>query len=187
MTTRQDDIAAIVANTRRLLAHLRVDQRDGHNVYGRIRDAMNGWPRGTDSRGPANSIADPVANAATNHDRAGADLTRLDDHIKRAAQHLNAVIQIADTYRIRHAGDHDASKAGIADVGCESCARLPGAHGAPRWEPIYRATITLASGHKPGLCTFCHNHARRHGALPPLPLLDAHHRGEHKRVRKDAA
>lgn len=122
--------------------------------------------------------ADLTDTARTQHadgtDRAIADRAELDQIIRQLARHADRAIRIRNAYRPRPASPLDRARAdGDNRPGCASCARTHVAPGVRRW----------VETHRNGLCSFCYRWARKYGGLPPLPLLEKHHRGERVMVK----
>lgn len=120
-----------------------------------------------------NDLADSVERLR-HADRAVADrdeLDRIATDLERIGRRL---LRLGITWQPRESSPLDRARTeGDNTPGCTSCARTHQAKGVRRWVAVFRD----------GLCSWCYAYRRRYGGLPPLPLLEKHHRGERVMVK----
>ena len=173
--------------------------RNGQNLVERMRESYQGWPSSSgfdrqrgriidelDEGPPLHS--DPTGEAAVRADRARDDHRRLHKEAQKAANAVEAMLQIASRYTLRDANPVEREQTEADnEPGCDSCARIAGPRTPSWWNPVYSRT-TLTDGATVALCDWCYRGplgAKSTGKLPPLDALEDHRDG--KRVRKPAA
>lgn len=190
LNTSSADVATLAQTLHRLLEA--TDERDHLTIPQRLRASYNGWPAGSgegpgsvldDDGIPMPSIADPTGEAALRPDKARDAETAITKHLTAAKRALDQALAEAQRWTLRDATTWDAAHATDGDDGCESCARVRGPRTHRWWNPVYRTT-TMAGGSRVGLCYWCYEWVRRHGALPPKDILEAHRDG--KRIKQTA-
>lgn len=171
----------------------------------RIRDAFNGHPRSpsfdagsSTARTPPSDLpdelrgtlghSDPVGDAVARsggQDRGATDARQLVKDVLAAQKAIRRAVDTAARYNRRQASaiDREATER-TNDPGCESCARLAGSHGQPRWEPVAVEKAKVGDGTQ-RLCRWCNDHLKATGDVPTRAQVDAHHSG--KRVSRSVA
>lgn len=163
-----------------------------HGLLQRITEAQGGLaaarPERIGTRGV--SLADPTAvSAMRGLDLAAAHRNELEHCIGRARTAIHRALDIAAGYPEPREPDAGARAAlsrlnDHSDPGCESCARVAGPAGGPRWEPPdarldgHRTDACGALDRAMWLCRWCHDAVRRWGRLPTLAELERHHDGK---------
>jgi hypothetical protein len=151
------------------------------------------WQRMTDySDGPATArfdggtnggaVADPTALAALarNRSMAGQHRIEFDRAVADAGAALSRALRLAALYPIRDA--HALVNLAKGEPGCESCVRIPGHGGQPRWEPIKsnlagRTTVGDRLPRPMHLCRWCYDAVILWGRLPTGLELELRHSG----------
>jgi hypothetical protein len=141
---------------------------------------------GSRGSGTGRAGADPTGNAAL----AGVD--RADVHARLVAKSVEdalALLTCARRTLALYPEPHVPARALLAAAngeapapGCRSCARIPGAGDAPRWEPadtrLKHPTTAGRTLDEPWwLCRWCNDTTRRLGRLPTPDELGRHHAG----------
>lgn len=169
----------------------------GSNVIGRIRQAQSGTQaQRFDAQRSGPTVPDPTfVAAARGVDPASRDLVKLDRVMRRLAALAEEAWDIVDRYPPpRSATEADrlalARENARPEPGCESCARIEGERGGPRWEPVHPK---LAGPSDVGwrlpepmlLCSWCYDRVIQWGRLPSAGELQGHHRGQRVPWPKD--
>lgn len=172
-----------------LAAKLDVIER-GTTLIGRIRDAQAGTQaQRFDAQRSGPAIPDPTFTAAARgEDPATRDLEKLDRVIFRMVALVEEAWDIVGRYPPpRSATEADrlllARENARAEPGCQSCARIEGERGGPRWSPVHPklrdATDVQGRLAEPMLlCRWCWDCVAAWGRLPSGTELQRHHRGE---------
>lgn len=197
---RLQKLYAIRALTNEAIGLAEKKDRDGRNLFQRLSDSFLGW-RSTggydqertsggatvlDDQGvPMPRLSDPTGEWGTEPDQARDDQRSIDHRLHSLERETMRLVDDFTRHALRPPNVIEQCK-GDDEPGCESCARLPGARGGPRWEPV-RQTAKVAEGklvvtYK--LCRWCADFVRSEGVLPTKGQLDAHHTG--RKVRKTA-
>lgn len=156
---------------------------DGTTVMGRIRDAQ-GPLRGRSYSAPTRSGTDqPMPSLAG--DRALADERDLDRALEGAAVAINRAAGVLAAYPPAHPASAAERRAlGLGDgPWCTSCARVEGADGQPRREPIHEGLLgaTDVDGRLDEpclLCRWCYGCVRDWGRVPTVAEVARHARGQ---------
>lgn len=162
-----------------------------HGVLQRVAEAEGGL---TASRADRSAIAggahaDPTARLALR----GVELASAHrDEVQRLLVHLRAqtdrLAQLVALYPTPHAAG-EADRLALArlnarsEPGCQSCARIPGPRGGPRWEPAHPKLDgpTWAGGRLAEpmwLCRWCYEALLAWNRLPSEKELVRHHAGQ---------
>ena len=173
--------------------------RNGQNLAQRMRESYQGWPpssgfdrqRGRiidelDEGPPLHS--DPTGEAAIRADRARDDHRRLHKEAQKAANAVEAMLQIASRYTLRDANPIEREQTEADnEAGCDSCARIAGPRTPSWWNPVKRRTV-LADGTLVAVCGWCYEGplgVRHTGKMPSREALEDYRDG--KRFRRPAA
>jgi hypothetical protein len=159
-----------------------------HGLLQRLAEAEAGPAAARADRTSARGalLADPTAVAAMRGlDLAAAHRAELERCIGRARTAIRRALEIAAGYPEARAPDPGVATAlaranDRADPGCESCARITGPAGVPRWEPPIGPLCTDVAGALPEparLCRWCWDAVSRWGRLPTVEELARHHDG----------
>lgn len=166
-----------------------------HGALGRMAQARTGVPAARYDRtgGRTDLVADPTASSAIalvemGQEAAAAHRREIERMVIRARGCLDRALQLVALYpEARTASEADrlalARLNHRAEPGCESCARVEGPAGGPRWEPIDSrlAGPTDVAGRlaePKALCRWCHDCVSRWGRLPSERELERHHDGK---------
>jgi hypothetical protein len=180
-------LAQIAGDRLSLLAKALDAVVDGDTVMGRMRDQQG--PLRARSYEPSSRSGrhDAAFAAATHTDQASHDEAELDRRIKHIATEVRVCWEIVARYPAPHRPT-EVDRADLARIngrnepGCQSCARINGEAGGPRWEPIRPealrpSTVGDRLDQPMFLCTWCYTVTRRWGRLPTPKELERHHRG----------
>lgn len=189
------------------LAHAFFDDlnRKDRNLTERIADALIGHPKspnldpGTSGRAPIEDLSDELRGglgysdptgtfamqAATFGDRARDDQRANDKDMLSVLRLLRGIKERSEKYQPRDANvvERELTEAN-RPPGCESCERLPGAHGGKRYEAVSVEKAKVGD-RTMRLCRWCADFLRSTGDVPTRAQVDAHHTG--KRVSRNVA
>jgi hypothetical protein len=157
---------------------------DGSTVFGRLRDAQ-GPLRGrsyeaTPRRGASTELAPLIA------DRALRDEDDLDRALETAAKAINRITGIVAAYPPPHPATAEERRTlGLGDgPWCTSCARVPGADGQSRREPVHVGVagevVMSLDGQlieAPALCRWCYGCWRDWARIPTVAEVERHAHG----------
>lgn len=174
---------------------------DGKTVIDRMREAQGGMrAQRTDLPRPAGTpMSDPTAangtarraDVALGHER---ELDRMLEAVLASSRRIIEILQAYPPARV----PSTTERLRLADgnrkvaVGCESCSKINGSNGSPRFEEIHPKLTgpTDVRGRlaKPLLlCRWCYDAVEQWGRLPTNMELERHHRGERVSWPKDVA